>query len=317
MKLQSLYKAFVQKGISADVRSAADIKRRLQDEKKKFDGMDDDEKARFDEDRLWNPYSDTRVLHGDDSVDVKSMIVGIDMEVGEILLADRLREKGTKIDLVLAHHPEGRGISNLYDVMGLQADIMNKHGIPINVAEGILQPAVDKISRRLLPLNHMRAVDAARLLDIPMMCCHTPADNCVNDYLQKKFNRAKPRKISNVLDVLRKIPEYQDAEKTGACLKVVAGSKDGRAGKIYVNMTGGTEGAKELYEKLAGTEAGTLVEMHMSEEHLEEAKKHHINVIIAGHIASDTLGMNLLLDSVEKKSKLNIVECSGFRRHKH
>ena len=38
--------------------------------------------------------------------------------------------------------------------------------------------------------------------------------------------------------------------------------------------------------------------MHISDEHKKEAEKHHINVVIAGHIASDNLGMNLLLDSV-------------------
>jgi hypothetical protein len=38
--------------------------------------------------------------------------------------------------------------------------------------------------------------------------------------------------------------------------------------------------------------------------------------VIAGHISSDTLGLNLLLDRVEKASgeKLEVINCSGFRR---
>ena len=41
-----------------------------------------------------NPYADTRILYGDPDTEVSSILVGIDLEVGEVLLADRLREKG-------------------------------------------------------------------------------------------------------------------------------------------------------------------------------------------------------------------------------
>jgi hypothetical protein len=39
-----------------------------------------------------------------------------------------------------------------------------------------------------------------------------------------------------------------------------------------------------------------------------------MNVEIAGHISSDNLGVNLMLDEVQKKGRLKIVACSGFRR---
>jgi len=57
--------------------------------------------------------------------------------------------------------------------------------------------------------------------------------------------------------------------------------------------------------------------MHYSEEHLEQAKKANLNVVIAGHIASDVLGLNLLFDELEKIEKLEFVEVSGFRRIRH
>jgi putative NIF3 family GTP cyclohydrolase 1 type 2 len=58
----------------------------------------------------------------------------------------------------------------------------------------------------------------------------------------------------------------------------------------------------------------TLVVMHISEDHLENAKKANLNVVIAGHISSDNLGLNLLLDTVEKKGRLEYVCVSGFDR---
>jgi hypothetical protein len=47
---------------------------------------------------------------------------------------------------------------------------------------------------------------------------------------------------------------------------------------------------------------------------LREFFKLTIHVVIAGHISSDTLGLNLLLDAMEKRGPLNVVECSGFKR---
>lgn len=67
----------------------------------------------------------------------------------------------------------------------MQADILNKFGVPINVAEDILSDRIKEVQRRVMPINHTRAVDAARLLNIPFMCVHTPADNAVTTYLQQ------------------------------------------------------------------------------------------------------------------------------------
>ena len=39
------------------------------------------------------------------------------------------------------------------------------------------------------------------------------------------------------------------------------------------------------------------------------------HAVVAGHISSDNLGVNLMLDGLEKKyGQLEFVECSGFRR---
>ncbi|HQQ25742.1 MAG TPA: NGG1p interacting factor NIF3, partial [Methanomassiliicoccales archaeon] len=77
--------------------------------------------------------------------------------------------------------------------------------------------------------------------------------------------------------------------------------------------TGGTSGPKDVYEKLAQAGVGTVVFMHIPEAHLEEVRKHHLNVVIAGHVASDSLGMNLLADKLEERG-VKVTPCSGFIR---
>jgi putative NIF3 family GTP cyclohydrolase 1 type 2 len=54
--------------------------------------------------------------------------------------------------------------------------------------------------------------------------------------------------------------------------------------------------------------------MHLSEKHIQEAAKQNINAVIAGHIASDNLGLNLLVDEIAKGENLEIIACSGFYR---
>ena len=85
-------------------------------------------------------------------------------------------------------------------------------------------------------------------------------------------------------------------------------------GKIFVEMTGGTEGPREIYDKIYRKGIRTIVCMHLSEEHFKKVKDANLNVVIAGHISSDTLGLNLLLDRIEKEERLEFIDCSGFRR---
>jgi hypothetical protein len=314
MKLRDIYKKAIEIAIENDPRGRDIVLKDLEHRKKDLEDIKPDEKEFFDKESLQNPYSDSRILYGTDDEEIKGVLVGIDIEVGEVLLADSLRSRGRRIDLLLSHHPEGRAFANLYTVMQMQSDILNRFGVPINVAESLMEGRIKEVERKLMPLNHTRAVDAARLLDIPFMCLHTPADNMVASYLQKLFDETKPYFLSDVLDMLKNVPEYKTAGINSVGPKISLGSKNRKAGKIFVDMTGGTEGAKEIFESLKNSAVSTIVAMHVSEDHRKEAEKNHLNVIIAGHISSDTLGLNLLLDGISKYDSLDILECSGFKR---
>jgi len=314
MTLKELYKKALATGIENDPRGKEAVIKELEARKKDFEKLKEDEREFFDNETLENPYSDSRILNGTGEENIKSALVGIDIEVGELLLAESLKAKGKAVDLVISHHPEGRAYANLYSVMQMQSDILHKFGVPINIAEDLMEGRIKEVERRLMAVNHTRAVDAARLLNVPFICLHTPADNMVASYLQKLFDEKKPYKISDVLEILKNIPEYKTASFNGAGPKILIGSKDRKAGKIFVDMTGGTEGSKEIFPSLTAGGVNTIVAMHLGEEHRKEAEKNHLNVIVAGHIASDNLGINLLLDELSKDSPFEIFECSGFKR---
>ncbi|NOZ68055.1 MAG: NGG1p interacting factor NIF3 [Deferribacteres bacterium] len=314
MKLRELYETVVAKGIDADPRGREAVLKSLEKKKKAYEEMKKEDREFFDPESLTNPYADTRILYGTGDEEIETVLVGVDMEMGEILLADRLSQKGQKIDLVIAHHPEGKAYANFYEVMHMQADILKKFGVPINIAEDLLEGRIKEVQRRLAPVNHTRASDMARLLDIPFMCMHTPADNMVAGYLQELFDKKAPDTLGDILKILKEIPEYREAAKNNAGPHILLGSEGRSAGKIFVDMTGGTEGAKDIFESIANSGINTIVAMHLSEDHRKKAEKHHVNVVIAGHISSDNLGINLMLDELQKKGRLEVTACSGFRR---
>ena len=285
MKLSHLYNRVIKFGIERDPRK----------------------KTRIDS------YADTAILYGSPDTQVRKILVGIDIEVGELLLADKLRQK-QGLDLVVSHHPEGKALVSLYEVMQLQVDLLKRVGISKAAAQQLIEERKQEVERKLLPQNHMRTVDAARLLDLPFMCVHTPADNHASSFIQRLLDKEKPKKVQDILDILMDIPEYKEAIKESAGPRIILGNPKRSVGKIFVEMTGGTEGSKKVFDKLYKLGIRTLVSMHLSEEHFKKVKDANLNVVIAGHISSDTLGLNLLLDRIEKEEKLETINCSGFRR---
>jgi len=311
MKVSELFKYVIERGIEKDPRGVDGVARLLEDVRKDHDKLTDETRWEFDEEGLWNPYDDSRILNNPDDPQVGRILMGINIDTAEILVADRLRDKGERIDLVVGHHPRGIGMPGLPNVMHVQMDFYHDWGIPINVAEQLMEPRIAEVMRAVMPANHNQAVDSARLLGIPFMCTHSPADIMVQDFIQTRMDGAGPRTLGDVLSSLKEIPEYRIGTKLKNGPRVIVGKPGNRAGKVCVKMAGGTGGAKTLYEAFESAGVGTLVCMHIKEDHIKLAKKHHINVVVAGHMPSDSLGMNLMYGELESNG-LEIVRFSGL-----
>ncbi len=126
MKQEEFYRLSIQAGMDADPRGTAAVLRDLQGIKKTCDDLKPGDQAACDLEKLSNPNTDSRNLQGSPDREVRTILAGIDIETPELLLADRLNEKGAGIDRVLAHHLEGRAFANFYEVMKMQADILNR-----------------------------------------------------------------------------------------------------------------------------------------------------------------------------------------------
>ncbi len=311
MTTKQIYDLAIKMGMKADLRGPEKVKKYLARAKQKYEKMSTQEKGEFDLEKLSNPYSDSRILVEVKKKNIKKVMVGIDMEGAELLMAEKLG-----VDLVIAHHPEGKALADLHSVMDLQAQVLADYGVPINVAESVIKPRIAEVARGISPINHNRAVDMARILGLDFICVHTPADNLGANFLVKIIKKNNPENIGEVVEMLKEIPEFKAATQFNAGPKIFAGAPDNSCGRVVVTeFTGGTSGSKEIYEKMSQAGIGTVIGMHMGEEHRKEAEKNHVNVVIAGHMASDSLGLNLFLDEVEKNG-VEVIATSGLIRVK-
>ncbi|MBN2197723.1 NGG1p interacting factor NIF3 [Candidatus Wolfebacteria bacterium] len=311
MTIKQIYDLAIKVGIKNDPRGKERINKILNRKKEQYEKLSKDKKAEFDLETLINPYSDTRILV-ENKKPIKRILAGIDIGVSELLLAEKLKN----IDLIISHHPLGKALAGLDEVMDLQAEVLSQYGIPINVAESLMKKRISEVARGISAINHNKTVDAANLLNLALMCVHTPTDNMVAMFLKERIEKENFEYVGDLMKFLKSIPEYQKAMEIKAGPKLFTGSENNRTGKIALTeITGGAEGSKDIYEKMATAGIGTIVGMHISEEHRKQAEKNHLNVVIAGHMSSDSLGMNLFLDQLEK-NKIKVIPCSGLIRVK-
>jgi len=134
MNIQQIYKLAIEMGIKNDFRKKEQIAKSLKRQKEKYEKLSKEEKEIFDLEKLNNPYLDSRIHFDNGEKKIKKIMAGIDIDTAEIMLAEEL-----DIETIIAHHPIGKGLVDLDDVMHLQADVLAQYGVPINVAESLMK----------------------------------------------------------------------------------------------------------------------------------------------------------------------------------
>jgi len=211
MTTKQIYELAIALGKGSDLRGNKIVDKYLARQKEKYQKLDGEAKTEFDTDKLFNPYSDTRILVDNNRKAIKKILVGIDIDGAELLLADKLKD----IDLVISHHPDGPALADLYSVMDMQVHLLAQKGIPINIAEGVLKPRIAKVGRGLLSGNHNRNLDMAKILGLDYMCTHTIADNLALKLVSDLFDKEtkKLETVGDIVGLLKTIPEYKEYAK--------------------------------------------------------------------------------------------------------
>ncbi|MCL2007945.1 MAG: hypothetical protein FWG77_07645 [Treponema sp.] len=223
---------------------------------------------------------------------IKRVLMGVDMDTAELLLAKELG-----YDCVVSHHPRNTNPNKL-EVLNTHIHKLEALGVPRNKAQKRLEERKEELHYNMHVSNSRRTESAAKLLKMPYISIHTPADiigeGIVQKFLDGKFAGKKDTKLQEIVDALEEISEYRNSARKPV---IRVGSKESYAGKIYVLMSGLTGPGPDILKEYFEAGVGTLVMMHIPEKDAKIIKEQKIgNVIIAGHMSSDSLGLNKIAD---------------------
>lgn len=309
MKVKEIFDLAIEIGRKADPRPEEEIQKQLERIKKQHEALPKNQQEFFPKEKLVNPYLDSNIHNVlNPEKEIKKVLVTIDPDESEVFLAKELG-----VDLVIGHHPIGKSLALLDESMEMQLLIYKKYGVPINIIQALMKERIAQVNRSVHAANHYLPVDMARLLKINLINVHSPADNLLDNQLQEIIEELKPEFVEDIVDRLFEIPEYQEGALRGNPIRIFAGSAKNYCGKVMIDMTGGTNGSEKIYPHMANAGIGTILSMHRPEAHFKLIEKSFLNLVIAPHIASDSFGMNLFIDELEKEG-IEILASGGFIR---
>lgn len=254
--------------------------------------------------RLALKMSGFRTVPPDSSIYIKGkgirrILFGIDAGVPELLLAQRMR-----CDAVVSHHPQGgTAVLSFHKMFERHVELMVAAGVPKKEAEQAVQKKRDALEVENHSRNYDHNVSVARLLKMPYMNIHAPLDEIGRQRMTKQVRLATDKNsnavVGDVMASLQKLPEFRNAQ---TAIKIRLGKASNKAGKVVVSHAAGTNGGYDVAKTFFKYGVGTLIYIHISSSDLERMRADGLeNLIITGHISSDSVGINPFLAELEKK----------------
>jgi putative NIF3 family GTP cyclohydrolase 1 type 2 len=224
---------------------------------------------------------------------IRKVLIGIDIGTAELMLARQLG-----CDAVIAHHPLGVTAVNFYKVFDRHLDYLIEHGVPKKVA----RQAVEKLKERIKTRNHANiysdVAGAARALDMPLVNIHQPCDEYMRQVILHSINSGRTEYVSDVVKSISKIPEFLHAATK---VEVRFGNRKNKAGHWALVVAAGTNGGFHVAKAYLQHGVSTVIYLHIDYNELTKMKEENLegNLVVMGHLAGDSIGLNGLAARLE------------------
>ncbi len=239
---------------------------------------------------------------------IKKILFCIDVGIPELLLAKKL-----ECDAVIAHHPVGGTAAiHFHEVFKRHIQQMIDAGVPEDKAENAVKKRLEELEVEAHTRNYAQVIDAAKLFEKPFMNIHTPLDEVGRQIMSKQITK-RTNKNSTLKDVVEALEELNEFKNALTKIKIRLGKPENKAGKIVVSHGAGTNGGYEIAKTYFEHGINTVIYIHIGVSDLAKLKAENKgNLIITGHIASDSVGINPLIKELEKRNiiveKIGIVQ---------
>ncbi len=243
--------------------------------------------------------------------DVKRVLFGIDVGVPGLLLAKQLG-----CDLAISHHPEGGSAAvRGHEVFLRHVEIMKAAGVPEDVAREAVREKFEALRLVDHKSNYDLAPSVARLLGIGYMNIHCPLDEVGRRIMQEVVDGVMATGRPTVRDLMVALSQLREFELAETPIFLAVGDETARVGKAVVAHGAFTNGGHRVARAYFEHGVDTVIYIHLEPGDLRALRESGVrgNLIVTGHIASDSVGINPLIDELESRG-IEVITYGGIIR---
>ncbi|MFL6483820.1 MAG: hypothetical protein ACJ70Z_03775 [Nitrososphaera sp.] len=224
---------------------------------------------------------------------IHKVLIGIDIGAAELLLAKQLG-----CDAVIAHHPIGTTAVNFYKVFDRHIDYMVEHGVPKKIARNAVEKLKERIETRSHADIYSDVIGAAQALSMPLVNIHQPCDEYMRRVIFRAIKAGKTDYVSDIVKSISKIPEFRRAITK---VRVRFGNQNNKAGHWALVVAAGTNGGFNIAKAYFQSGVSTVIYLHIDYGELIKMREEKLegNLVVMGHLAGDSIGLNGLAERLE------------------
>lgn len=224
---------------------------------------------------------------------IHKVLIGIDIGAAELLLAKQLG-----CDAVIAHHPIGTTAVNFYKVFDRHIDYMVEHGVPKKIARNAVEKLKERIETRSHADIYSDVIGAAQALSMPLVNIHQPCDEYMRQVIFRAIKAGKTDYVSDIVKSISKIPEFRHAITK---VRVRFGNQNNKAGHWALVVAAGTNGGFNIAKAYFQSGVSTVIYLHIDYGELIKMREEKLegNLVVMGHLAGDSIGLNGLAERLE------------------
>ena len=241
--------------------------------------------------------------------EIQRVLIGIDIKSPELKIA-----KDLGYDVALSHHPTG-GDARLrfFEVLYRHMDQMIAGGVVDSVAQTIIDELAEGHKALAAMTNYDHDPSVARLLDLPYLNIHTPLDEIGRHRMQTAADQLP--ETATVAELMSHFStQFGEFANAGTEIELRVGKPENAIGKVVMSHGAGTNGGYPVAKAYFEHGVDTVIYIHCRPDDSKKLIKefgHEKNLIITGHIVSDSIGINPYIDKLRELG-LEVTTLSGI-----
>lgn len=240
---------------------------------------------------------------------IKKVMFGIDIKAPELKIAVDMG-----FDAAISHHPTGgQARLQFFEVLYRHLDQMTAAGVTEEVARTIVDELAEGHKAMAAMSNYDHDPSVARLLDLPYLNIHTPLDEIGRQRLQTAADGLPA--TGTVADLISHFyASFGEFRNALTEIELRVGKPDNAIGKVVMSHGAGTNGGYTVAKTYFDHGVDTVIYIHCrpadSKKLIEEFGDSK-NLIVTGHIVSDSIGINPYIDRLREEG-IDVTTLSGI-----